>query len=60
MYINADQIKKIDTELADVAYAIVMGDTVWELCPVDGWVKTTQINMHLSRADYHLGETAPE
>ena len=60
MYVNPDHLNKLDNELLDVSRALVLGKTIWMLCQSDGWVKTQQINLHLSRSDYHIGETAPE
>ena len=60
MYINAEQLNKLDNELLDVALALVKGEAILEHDPVDGWFQTTQINMHLSRADYHIGEYSPK
>lgn len=59
MYVNPDQLVKLETELADVAEAIKTGKTVHSL-DNEGWTKTKQVNLHLSRSDYHIGETAPE
>ena len=58
--INGNELKALTGELAHVCSALMNGERVWLLDPVDGWVITRMVNPARSASDYHVGECAPE
>ena len=59
MFVNKNDIKKINGELKFVSDALIKGETVWMKDPVDSWVIVQQINLFKSAEDYRVTETEP-
>lgn len=61
MYVNKNDIAKLNGELKFVVEALSKDETVWEYSdPRDGWVKTQQINIFKSAQEYHVGDNEPQ
>ena len=58
MFINKEQMIKLDTDLGDVKAAILKGEPVL-FRDSEGWTKTEQIILTVPRVDYHIGEVGP-
>lgn len=62
MYINANNIRKLNTELSFVVEALLKGDKVWQWNGPgkdNGWCTTEQVNMFKNKEDYYVGDIPP-
>lgn len=59
MKLTRTELKALNTTHKHVVDALICGSTVWEKCPVDGWVKTQSVYAHTPIENLFVGEVPP-